>query len=291
MHFENVKVYADQLTSLRRVADIPWAAIDWNDVNIRVRAVRTRLVIALGQALPALVELPQAEQWPDYFGLAYSVLSQEAYNAMAIGDESLFQRIVSPVFEACLSAPGRVDEQLQDIDAHMRFIYSTEPMEDILELSGYALIFSELDGKAFWGKMKALWNRYFTQQSVPQDEVDRIMSIIKARQAWPTIFPRALVRTTWKQDLEGRLRERGLLNDSYSYEPHGSKQKCHNSPIIRALTRAAGWKLFDSPLDVFLVVFAREKNTAWHLNLPKGTESLAKALQREEAKDDEKETQ
>ncbi len=142
-HFEDVRVYTEQLTSLRRIADIPWAAIDWDDVDRRVRAVRTRLVISLGQALPALAALPHAEQWPDYFGLAYSVLSQEAYIFMA---------------------------------------------------TGYALIFSELDGKGFWNTMKGLWNKYFAQQPAPQDEADRIMNIIKARQAWLTIFPRAFVR-------------------------------------------------------------------------------------------------
>ena len=290
-HFEDVKVYTEQLTSLRRVADIPWAAIDWDDIDKRVRAVRTRLVISLGQALPALATLPQAEQWPDYFGLAYSVLSQEAYFAMATGDEALFQQIIPSVFEAWQSAPGRVADQLQNIDATMRFIYSTEPVEDILELSGYALIFSELDGKAFWDTMKALWNTYFAQLPAPQDEADRIMSIIKARQAWPTIFPRAFVRGTWKQDLESRLRDRGLLNDSYSYEQRASKQKGHASAVIRALTRAGHWQLFDSPLDVFLVFYAREKNTGWHLNPPRGAESFADALQREEAKDnDEKES-
>jgi hypothetical protein len=193
-HFEDVRVYTEQLTSLRRIADIPWAAIDWDDVDRRVRAVRTRLVISLGQALPALAALPHAEQWPDYFGLAYSVLSQEAYIFMATGNEALFQKIIPSVFVASLSAPSRVADQLQDIDATMRFIYSTEPVEDILELSGYALIFSELDGKGFWNTMKGLWNKYFAQQPAPQDEADRIMNIIKARQAWLTIFPRAFVR-------------------------------------------------------------------------------------------------
>jgi hypothetical protein len=250
--------------------------------------VRIRLVIALGQALPALATLPQSEQWPDYFGLAYSVLSQEAYISMATGDEALFQKIIPSVFIACLSAPGRVADQLQDIDAKMRFIYSTEPVEDILELSGYAIIYSELDGKTFWDTMRALWNDYFTQQPAPQDGADRFMNIIKARQAWPTIFPRAFVRGTWKQDLEGRLRDRGLLNDTYSYEPRASKQKLHASAIIGALTRAGHWQLFDSPLNVFLVVYAREKNTAWHLNLPRRAESFADALQREEARDNDK---
>ncbi len=290
-HFGDARVYTEQLTSLRRVSDISWAAIEWDAVDTRIRAVRMRLVVALGQALPALATLPQSEQWPDYFGLAYSVLSQEAYFAMATGDETLFQQVIPSVFEAWQSAPGRVADQLQNIDATMRFIYSTEPVEDILELSGYALIFSELDGKAFWDTMKALWNTYFAQLPAPQDEADRIMSIIKARQAWPTIFPRAFVRGTWERDLESRLRDRGLLNSSYSYEHRARKQKWHASAIIRALTRAGHWQLFDHPLDVFLVVYAREKNTGWHLNLPRGAESFAKALQREEAKDhDEKES-
>jgi hypothetical protein len=291
-HFEGAKVYMEDLTSLRRVADIPWTEIDWDTLNTRIRTVQKRLVISLGKALPTLATLPSSEQMQDYFGLAYSVLAQEAYAAMATGDETLFQQIISPVFGACLLAPGRVFELLQDIDATMRFIYSTEPIEDLLELSGYAIIFSELNGKSFWSTMKTLWNTYFAQQAVPQDEVDRIMNILQARKARVTIYPRAMVRQTWKQDLEGRLRGRGLLNDSFSYEPQARQQKWHPSAIIRALTRSGDWQLFDHPFDVFLAVYAREKNAGWHLNLPRETESFAKALQREEAKEqDEKESE
>lgn len=278
-NFEDVRVYTEQLTSLRRVADIPWATINWSDIDTRVRKVRTQLIISLGQALPALAAFPQSEQWPDYFGLAYSVLSQDAYISMATGDEALFRKIMPSVFTACLSASSRVANQLRDTDATMRFIYSTEPVEDILELSGYALIFSELDGKGFWDIVKALWNNYLAQQLAPQEEADRIMNIMKARRSWPTIFPRAFVRGTWKQDLEGRLHDHGLLSDHYSYEPRAYKQKWHASAIIRALTCNVY-----HPLDAFLVVYAREKNTGWHLNIPRGTESFAEALQREEAK-------
>ncbi len=291
-HFEGAKAYTEQLTSLRRVADIPWTEIDRDTFDSRIRGVRTQLVLSLGKALPTLVTLPPSEQMQDYFGLAYSILAQEAYIAMATGDETLFQQVISPVFVACLLAPGKVFEQLQEIDATMRFIYSTEPIEDLLELSGYALIFSELDGKSFWNTMKPLWNTYFAQQPVPQEEVDRIANIIQARRGRLTIYPRAMIRQTWKQDLEGRLRERGLLNDSFSFDPQARQQKRHPSAIIRALTRSGDWQLFDHPLDVFLVIYTREKNTGWHLNLPRGAESFAKALQREEAKEqDEKESE
>jgi hypothetical protein len=47
VHLIEFKACYQRLSDLRRVEDIPWATVDWEDLSERVGAVRERLVRAL----------------------------------------------------------------------------------------------------------------------------------------------------------------------------------------------------------------------------------------------------
>ena len=88
------------------------------------------------------------------------------------------------------------------------------------------------------------------------------------------------MRTSWKQDLENRLRERGLMEDMFARR-FGSRQRRtrHASPIIRALARSQF--LFEEPTDVFMAVYMANRPEAASLDLGRRTESFASTLERE----------
>ena len=284
-HIEEAKACFDRLLALRRVTDIPWPTAEWDKLIKRMSAIRERLIIAFGQSSPALVTLPQSKHWPDYFGQAYSVLAQECYTAMATGHESLFQKIFPSLFLACLSAHDRRRTQLRDRDEKTLLVFSTEPIADILELSGYALIYTELDGKKYWAVAKKLWDNYFAQLPNSQDVVKYITNILDYRRSLFTILPRDLARTAWTQDLERQLRDCKLLEDMFSSPRlHGEDAgPQHPSAIIRALTR--GGHIFDNPQDVFLVIYIMQRPEANELKLPQRAEFFADSLRREESGD------
>jgi hypothetical protein len=88
----------DRFSSLRRVEDIPWPTPPWEDWTQKLNAARERLIVGLAQVASNLAAVPRSPDLPDYFGHAYTVLSQACYDAMADGNESQFREFFPTFF-------------------------------------------------------------------------------------------------------------------------------------------------------------------------------------------------
>ncbi len=279
-HLREIRGCFERLVVFRRVGDIPWPSVDWEKLERRVEDAREALVVVFGQLAVYLAAAPTPEGLPDYFGQSYAVLAQESYVAMAMGREDLFKKLFPPTFFAGLAAFDRLRERLREQDQQTAMVYSTEPIADLLELSGYAIIYSELDGKNFWDVTKRLWDGYFEQLPDREAGAKFIHSVVEYRRSLFAILPRGLARTSWKQDLEHRLRQRGLMEDLFM-QPYRRREPSaeHTSPIIRALARSEF--LFEEPTDVFMAVYILARPEAASLELGGRTESFARTLMRE----------
>lgn len=199
-----------------------------------------------------------------------------------------FQEYLSPPFLVCLAAYDKLRTQQQQYDDKTRLILSTEPIEDLLELSGYALIYSELDNKGYWNVVKELWNKYLSKHDSPQDLIKFIMDIIEYRRSQFAILPRSIVRTKWTQNFEARLRDRGLLGEKVIYRRLQDEEiERHPSALIRVLTYSE-YMIYDA-LDVFLSIYFSEYLKAYQLTIPRRAEVFSDRLKREMLKKSEKE--
>lgn len=278
-HFAEFEGCFKRLGELRRVEDVPWPAPEWEALARRISAAKERLVRSLAECLPELAAIPRSEELPDYFGQAYTILAEESYYAMAGGDEDLFAKVFPPFFAGCLSANERLIGQFSDLDGKTAAMWSTEPLADLLELSGHALIYSELDGKGYWSTVEGLWDRYFSGHPNPAAVLGFLNDVVgKREQVFFGITPRGLVRTSWQQDLERRLRERGLVDDVFSFDPfHGKKDgDKHESKLIRVLTRDR--HMFQEPHDVFLAAYSTGRPEFSGLELPHEAKALVDEL-------------
>ncbi len=194
---------------------------------------------------------------------------------MAEGKDELFAQVFPPLFDAALSAHDRLREQLRDRDKTTALLFATEPVADLFELSGYAIIYGELDtNKGYWEVVKPLWEEYFANHPDPARISGYFNSVVGYREArFVAISPRDLVRASWKQDLERRLRERDLIQDELPFYPARGDDSKHPSELIRVLTR--GRYMFQDPHDVFLAVYFSNHTGFDHLELPSKAESLA----------------
>src|SRR5829696_2352818 len=86
------------------------------------------------------------------------------------------------VFFGCLSANNRLSEQLQDRDTTTALVFSTEPLADLLDLAGFAIIFSELHGKGYWAVVKTMWDEYFSKHPKPSAVLEFLTSVVGNRQ-------------------------------------------------------------------------------------------------------------
>jgi len=287
-HLEVINKAFEGISTLRRVKDIPWPNLAHDELKNRVLAVRERLISGFAKSSIELAKMPSKKNWPDYFGQCYSVMAEECNSSMAQKNETLFGRVFPAFFYAALAASDRLRSELAGRSDRDALVYMSEPIEDLLHVSGYALIYSELDAKKYWEVVKGLWDKYLSNRNNPKEIVEFIVNTVNFRQSIFAILPRATLRTGWQQKLEKRLRDGKILDEIGDYAPvlgrHPSAPK-HASKIIQVIARGTMGTIFSDGQDVFLATYIANRPEANGLKLPHSAQSFFDSLARLEAKD------
>jgi hypothetical protein len=162
----------------------------------------------------------------------------------------------------------------------------TEPVEDLLTISGYALVYSELDKKNFWDVAKKYWEQHLSKVPDSGVVVRFLIGTISYRRSLFAILPRDLRRTAWTQDLMQRLRERGLSRDLFGSWSYGAREKrpTHSSALIRVLGR--GSFLGENPADIFLAAYLMTRSEASGVDAPTSVKDFRERMKREQARSD-----
>jgi len=289
-HVEKIHTCYDRLSTLHLVKDIPWPSPDWDDLSKRVLTVKEALITNLAKSSIALAEMPFRKTWPDYFGQSFLVLAEECDNAMAAGNEALFKKIFPAYFNAALQAHDRLRIEIGSLTDQAALVFITEPIEDLLHISGYALIYSELDGKKYWDTAKECWDLYLNNHDKPQEVIESINTFVRFRQSVFAILPRAPLRTGWQIKLEKRLREDNVFVD-VSYDPFSADRHIkpkHTSKIIQLIARGIMGTISHNGQDVFLAMYLANRPEVPSLELPHQAQDFLNCMKRLE-RDDETE--
>jgi hypothetical protein len=242
-HFNTAKECYESLATLQKVKDdFPWPEIKWKDHYDRIRKVRKRLVAALALIVPDLMRLPKSKHFPDYFGYAYALISHECYVSMVEGDEESFKQLFPIFFASGWEAFDQLKASTQFDDPEIHFSYAAQPVGDLLDISGYAYIFTELDGKNFREQVDKIWHAHFESVKDQMAAAKRLALIARVQGAPLSYrFSRDEMRTAWEQSLERLLRDRGLLDrmpSSSRYPYLREDDSRHPSRLIRELIGA-----------------------------------------------------
>lgn len=289
-HVDRIHACYDRLSTLHLVKDIPWPSPDWGGFSKRVLTVKEALVTNLAKSSIALAKMPFQKTWPDYFGQSFLVLAEECDNAMAAGNETLFKKIFPAYFNTALQAHDRLRIEIGSRTDQAALVFITEPIEDLLHISGYALIYSELDGKKYWDTAKECWDLYLNDRDKPQEVIESINSFVRFRQSVFAILPRATLRTGWQIKLEKRLREDNVFVD-VSYDPFTAGRRIrpkHTSKIIQLIARGIMGTISHNGQDVFLAMYLSNRPEVPSLELPHRAQDFLNAMKLLE-RDDETE--
>lgn len=282
-YVENIDSRFKELGELRLEISSPWPEFNPDKILEKIKDLENRTVQYLADLAPVLSKMPPAPEWPDYFGQAYEVVINSCYITMANGDIEAFLKLFPATIVSVSIAETRLKEKLTSEAERTSFIFSTEPIASLLELSGYAIIYQELHEKPFWDFVKSVWDNYLKEKDIG-DFADSILAIVNARKSIFGISPRDLERTSWKQDLERRLRLAGYLRERFFYRPDFDDDESHiESPILRALIGQGEYVLYDA-MDVFLSIYFEEEAHE-KAERPKRVISFLQSLKRERGKD------
>lgn len=278
-HFHALERHCEGLDKTRQLEDVPWVTFFWEEYRKKIDSVHQELVGLFSSSLYPIIQIPRVEDLPDYFGHAYTVLTDECFKAMATGNEELFKKIFPAVFMACLEAHDR-QLKLEVVNIETKFGFCADPIIDLFDLSGYALVFEELDGKDFWNGVTGTWNNYFDSR---HNRSELIKSFIAFGTYQPfAIFPRSVTRTSWQQHLGRIFRGRGLTRDDLFHRGafgEGDDTEQHPSKIIRILARSI--MLHEKARDVFIVSYFKNEIEKGEIEIPDRIQRFHKSLFKE----------
>jgi hypothetical protein len=235
--------------------------------------------------LPSLGSLVSSDEIPDYFGQALTIGIEGCYDACRDDKHKRLEVILPPVFDASLQAFERITKVVQEwTQIESKIIYSTEPLENLFEISGYAKLFSELYEKPeIWNIVRQYWDDYLAKVDA-KVVIGYIAAVSTFRDKQFVIMPQAVLRTSWKIDFEGILRHKGFKifpdNDSYDHI-NGKKKSNHPSTLIRIIAARSGLITMTSARDVFFAVYLSNHPAATGITLPDRYE-LKRRIQKEE---------
>jgi len=235
--------------------DILYSEIDWDNVRNKINEAHDKLIEIQAKCLPTLSIIKRPKNWPDVFGQTYNIVCHETYKALIEKNQTKFSLLFPLLFFGALMASENLRSELSDRDVEVIVSIMSEPLLDLLNLSGYAKIYSELYHEPkLWQNCSSIWDNYFKEQKDAKPLLEKLIGLQEYRKSKFQIFPRDTLRTNWELMLQHKLREMNLIDDMLgSYSSQRSADKKHSSAIIRALCR--GRYIHTSADEVFILTY------------------------------------
>ncbi|MFA5248254.1 MAG: hypothetical protein WC415_03340 [Patescibacteria group bacterium] len=268
-----LKKHIEDCKHFRSLKDLSWATFDFPQeeriAQCRIKEVSDRMI----GLLPKLQNLKIEDDLPDYFGQALTIGIEACFEACDDNNHERLKKIFLIVFQASLAAHDMTRQKVQSWSQEdSKIIYSTEPLINLFEITGYAKLYAELyNNQELWNVVKISWDVYFASTTNAKQVIEFIAAICSYRDGLFMIMPQAALRSNWQISFEHRMRERGIpvFPDSGSYDSvNRRRQPTHQSPIIRVLERSGGLRLMASARDIFFATYLSNLPDAVGVELP-----------------------
>lgn len=174
--------------------------------------------VILGHAADALADLaPDRSKFePDLFGHIWFTLLHHVEDAIANGNNEFVQY----AFRRLIPAAFRFEAYL--LSTYQPPTYqitsaTVDPVVDILELSGLAMIYAAIRDDRLDLVVRQVWDDYMGAVSNPEQVAKHILNVLELEQGGLSIgiSPRSVARTEWGQHVENRIRDAGFARPTY----------------------------------------------------------------------------
>jgi hypothetical protein len=284
VHLGEFAACLDRIGELRRAKDIPWVETDWEEGERRVDEVRTQLLLLTARVSVEVSGMETGGEIPDYFGATYAFLAEECFNDILRDRADTFRRLFPAFFSASLSANERLNRELADYDQRTQILFSTETLEDLLDISGYALLTSELGHGTCWAVVKDVWDRYLENSDRTQF-FTFLFAALSYRGSVFGIKPRDIGRTSWRMAYGRYLSELGLPRRGRMHPFDLDEEELDiESPLVRATS--AGMVGHDAG-QAFIAGYLLTWPEAQGLEVPRETEVFLESLEFARRRDDD----
>lgn len=255
-HLAQWQEVATELRAQPLQVDLKRPDWDWDALRAKIVDLRAELLRQLAALIPQHIHRERSDDMPDYLGEAVHRVGEAAFTALAENNDALFSQLFPTYFLGVLAIVDRIQEQVTEWHPEQAATAIAEPVIDLMDLSGYALVFAQLHGNQhLWQICEAPWLKYVEGNGGA--ERLRIIALLHRHQRHLfALTHRATARTRWQMRISEIL---GELPREGSTSPFHDGPVEHPSPLIRRIAPdigSLGGLMFQAS-DIFVIEFLR----------------------------------
>lgn len=253
-HFETFSNVWAKLSEDRKIEGLEWPRFDKESIEADVEARRIGLIREFPKLAIVLYQQPRPESIPDFAGQFLHESGEAILEALVDGNAELFAAIFKPYFYGCLLTFDKLRPE-GSIPAHRlrgAVSQSLAPIADVLDISGYAYLCSELRGEeGYWKEAKSVWDEFLVGEpetsSARIAQLDAMLNLVIDPMQ---VSSRSVLRTRWQMTMEQLIAEAVGITDRYAFRYRGDRRINHPSPLVRVMADGYGG-IEDDGIDIF----------------------------------------
>lgn len=240
-------------------------------------ALEEQLYRKLGQVAPLLDRDPHDSAKPDLFGQSYRQLFNAAFRALLDSHDDLARQLFPAAMGMADNARTRLLTDLASQGSRDQVLFGTEPLMDMMELSGYALLMSELNPPGIWPEVRSLWDTIFAGDTAPAI-ASHMSAVLGVHKGLAVLVAGGIGRSDRKLALARLMRERGIPSRAamLGIQPAVPPE----NPLVAAFAPGAMGTPQADLEDLFIVEYLKNRPDMADLALPPGAERLQESLSR-----------
>lgn len=251
---------SDTLSEYHIRKELQWPQWKWEELNTQVNNLEKEIYKIMVRCLLFIVESSQDGKLPDLYGQTYHMILLAIYQMLKMHDSEAVKDLVPLFFASVLQAHEVLRKKTDEwADPTASLIFSTEPIADLMELSGYSLVYSELyEIPELWNPIKTCWDAYFDSNSDQAQAAKYLNDLNSFRKSNPSLTPHSLIYSSWKIELNQIIKSNVQIGDDLIPGLRKRHTVLHPSPLIRTISTSR-YGFHGKASDLFLLVYVANR--------------------------------
>jgi cytochrome c oxidase subunit IV len=268
------------------VTEAPWLDPGVQEALTKVRASRAQIVRLLARIVPDLCEVPAGTTLPDLLGQTRAWLAEELVSMMERKENDGFGDLFIAYFEASNAVSRHFLEIAQQPGKQDHIRVAMDAMVDLMDVSGLALLFSQLDGTLFGEIVVGGWDVFFERATDRPVVVRAWYEALSSKLTLPSFSSGAMRRHHWNRRLAQALIDRGIDVDRHFGPWDRRRIQPHPSPVIDSIIVSYGHPM-EQPHDYFGALYLAKLEDAQGIEMPSAIQNCLDAIERARARQEE----
>jgi len=223
------------------VTEAPWLPSGADDALARVAASRKRIVRSLATIVPALSSLTESTGLPDFLGQTRAWLAEEIVSMMERREQEGFPELFIAYFNASIAVMRQFLALAEQPERQDYVRVAMDTILEVMNVSGLALLFSELDSTPYGPIVSIAWDQFIEQSTNKSALLNGWYSAIDSTLSLPLFSPSAMRRQDWGRRLAQAMVDRGVDVEREAGPWRGQKHiQRHPSAVIDSIIVSYG---------------------------------------------------